>query len=120
MTIPNLSLNSGLAMTVTNPKHIANPLAPTGAGVADAAKRIGAESVLQSEGFGDVMLRALDKVSGDQQRASGLIQAAITDPDSVDIHDVTIAQAEASMSLNITRTILNRLVQDWKDIINTR
>jgi flagellar hook-basal body complex protein FliE len=93
---------------------------PTGAGVADAARGIGAESVLQSEGFGDVMLRALDKVSGDQQKAGALIETAIINPEAVDIHDVTIAQAEAAMSLNIARTVLNRLVQDWKDIINTR
>ncbi|MDR3337515.1 MAG: flagellar hook-basal body complex protein FliE [Treponema sp.] len=38
----------------------------------------------------------------------------------MDIHDVTIAQAEAAMSLNISRTILNRIVQGWRDLINTR
>jgi flagellar hook-basal body complex protein FliE len=66
------------------------------------------------------MLQAMDKVSGDQQFASQLVQQSITDPDSVDTHDITIAQAKASMSLNIARNVLSRLVQDWRDLINTR
>jgi len=66
------------------------------------------------------MLQALDKVSGRQQYASALMQEAIVNPDSADIHTITIAQAEASMSLNATRNILSRLVQGWKDLINTR
>jgi len=70
--------------------------------------------------FEDAMLQALDKVSGAQLNASDLQKEAIINPDSVDIHDITIAQAEASMSLSITRNILSRLVQGWRDLINTR
>jgi len=76
--------------------------------------------VIRSGTFEDAMLGALDKVSAYQQFSSDLAQQAITDPDSVDIHDITIAQAEASMALNITRNVLNRIVQGWKDVINTR
>jgi flagellar hook-basal body complex protein FliE len=65
------------------------------------------------------MLQALDKVSGQQQYASALSQQAIVDP-TVDIHTITIAQAEASMSLNAARNILSRLVQGWRDLINAR
>jgi flagellar hook-basal body complex protein FliE len=66
------------------------------------------------------MLGALHQVSAYQQFASSLNQAAIVDPDSVNVEDVTIAQAEAAMSLNIARTVLNRLVQSWRDLINIR
>jgi flagellar hook-basal body complex protein FliE len=38
----------------------------------------------------------------------------------MDPQDITIAQAKAGMSLNIARNILNRVVQGWKDVINTR
>jgi flagellar hook-basal body complex protein FliE len=62
----------------------------------------------------------LDKVSASDQFAASLAQAAIIDPESEDAHDITIAQAEASLALNITRNVLNRIVQGWKDIINTR
>jgi flagellar hook-basal body complex protein FliE len=70
--------------------------------------------------FETAMLRALDGVSQDHNKVGAMVEKAITDPGSVDIHDVTIAQAKASMSLNITRTVLSRLVQGWRDIVNTR
>jgi flagellar hook-basal body complex protein FliE len=98
-----------------------------------AGRKIGADAVLRAgslgaaglnrvdnANFADVMLRAIDKVSGDQNRAASLSEAAITDPSSVDIHDLTIAEAEASMSLGIARNLLSRLTQAWRDIINTR
>jgi flagellar hook-basal body complex protein FliE len=79
-----------------------------------------AAAVRGAGGFGDAMLAALDKVSADQQFAANLEQQAIIDPDSVDAHDITIAQAKARMSLDIARNVLSRIVQGWKDLINTR
>jgi len=70
--------------------------------------------------FEEMMLKAMDTVSGAQLRASDLQKEAIINPGSIDIHDVTIAQAEASMALGVTRNILSRLVQGWRDLINTR
>ena len=112
-----------LSLRVTNPKHMASPAVDfslSGKNITETAKKIGADAVIRSGTFEDSMLNALDKVSGYQKFADSLQQAAITDPDSVDVHDITIAQAEASMSLNITRNVLNRLVQGWRDLINTR
>jgi flagellar hook-basal body complex protein FliE len=125
MTIYRPELVSGdkIAMRVTNPRHLVNPknsYAASGEALSLLGNRIGTDAVTRSGTFEDVMLRALDKVSGEQQFAADLEQQAVTDPGSVDVHDITIAQAKASMSLNITRTILNRVVQSWKDIINTR
>ena len=88
--------------------------------ITDLSKKIGSDAVIRSGTFGEAMLGALDKVSAYQQFASSMHQAAIIDPDSVDVHDITIAQAQASMSLNITRNVLSRLVQSWRDLINTR
>jgi flagellar hook-basal body complex protein FliE len=110
-------------MIRTNPKHMLPPDSPyfgSGDKVIALEKKIGAEHVTGAGTFEHAMLQALDKVSGVQQHVSELEKAAIIDPDSVDIHDITIAQAEASMALNITRNVLNRLVQGWRDIINTR
>jgi flagellar hook-basal body complex protein FliE len=81
---------------------------------------IGSDAVTRAGSFDDAMLRALDSVSGAQNFADNLAERAIVDPGSVDVHDVTIAQAEAEMALSITRTVLNRVVQGWKDLINTR
>ena len=112
-----------VSMLRTNPNHMGpldSPYAGSGKNILALEKKIGAEGVTRAGTFETAMLQALDKVSGAQQFASTLQQEAIINPDSVDIHDITIAQAEASMSLNITRNILSRLVQGWRDLINTR
>ncbi|MDR3337817.1 MAG: flagellar hook-basal body complex protein FliE, partial [Treponema sp.] len=132
MTIYRPELVSGdkIPMAITNPKHLVpekgsfsiggKVLNGQGALISELNGKIGAEAVVRAGTFDDAMLKAIDKVSASQQFASQLAQAAITEPGSVDIHDVTIAQAEAAMSLNISRTILNRIVQGWRDLINTR
>jgi flagellar hook-basal body complex protein FliE len=38
----------------------------------------------------------------------------------VDAHEVTLAMSRANMSLNIARTVLDRVVRAWRDLINTR
>ncbi|MDR0451662.1 MAG: flagellar hook-basal body complex protein FliE [Treponema sp.] len=132
MTIyrPELVHGDKVPMTVTHPRHMVpvkgefsiggKTVKGRGALVAELGSTIGAEAVLRSGTFEDAMLQAIDKVSASENFASTLAQKAITDPDSIDPHDLTIAQAEAQMSLSISRTILTRIVQGWRDLINTR
>jgi flagellar hook-basal body complex protein FliE len=126
MTIykPELAGNMpNLPLAITHPKHLVpkpGDFEAIGGNISSLGEKIGAEGAVRSGSFEDTMLKALDKVSAYQQISSNLAQKAITDPGSVDIQDITIAQAEASMSLNITRNVLNRIVQGWRDIINTR
>ena len=110
-------------LKMTHPKHRAPQRAkfmPQGSRINELNKRSGAEMNIRSGTFMESMLNNLDRVSAYQQFASNMNQAAILDPDSVDPHDITIAQAEASMSLNITRNVLSRMIQSWRDLINTR
>ena len=44
----------------------------------------------------------------------------IVDPESVDVHDITMGMAEASLSLKLAQTIIDRLVKTWNDITTTR
>ncbi|QQO07413.1 flagellar hook-basal body complex protein FliE [Breznakiella homolactica] len=125
MTIYKPELVSGdkVPMAVTHPKHFVpgdRHFISTGAAISELGNKIGAESVVRAGSFEDTMLKALDKVSAYQQAPSNMMQMAITDPGSVDVHDITIAQAKANLSLNITRTVLDRIVRGWKDLINTR
>jgi flagellar hook-basal body complex protein FliE len=127
---PELVSGDKIPMAITNPKHLVPKGGPFTIGgqmaggrgevISEMGNMIGTEAVLRTGSFEDVMLKALDKVSAEQQFSADLTQQAITDPGSLDPHDLTIAQAKASMSLNIARTVLSRLVQGWKDIINTR
>ena len=112
-----------LPLKLTHPKHMASESADflnEGSKITETGKKIGADMVTRSGTFSEAMLGALDKVSAYQQFASTMAQAGIMDPDSVNVEDISIAQAEASMSLNITRNVLSRLVQSWRDLINTR
>jgi len=119
----NLNSLKEVPLTITNPYHMVpqyDSVLNQGKNLANLGSQIGADPALGSGTFADTMLNALDKVSGYQQLASNMVQDAITDPDMYDAHDITIAQAEASISLNIARNVLNRIVQGWRDLINTR
>jgi len=121
--LQSISAQPYLPLRVTHPNHIVSSnteFLNLGGRITETEKKIGAEAVIRSGTFEEAMLGALDKVSAYQQFASSLNQMALVDPDSVNVEDVTIAQAEAMMSLNITRTVLNRIVQGWRDLINTR
>ena len=112
-----------VSMMRTHPKHmgqIDSPYAGSGKNILALEKKVGAEGITQAGTFETAMLQALDKVSGAEKFAGQLIQEAIINPDSVDAHDITIAQEQANMSFGITRILLSRMVQGWRDLINTR
>jgi flagellar hook-basal body complex protein FliE len=104
-----------------------NPMHYTANGVAgilsdDSADAEGLSAGIAPGGasFQDALLKAMDGVSASQNKSDGLLQKVVADPNSVDAQDVTIAMAEANMSLNLAKTILSRIVTAWKDVINTR
>jgi flagellar hook-basal body complex protein FliE len=101
----------------TNPMHYtANGVA----GVLDGASDDGSGASAGGASFQDALLKAMDGVSSSQTKSDNLLQKVVADPNSVDAQDVTIAMAEANMSLNLAKTILSRIVTAWKDVINTR
>jgi len=115
--------NYSTVMNRTHVKHMTPPDSPysgSGERLLHLRDTIGAKGVTRAGTFEDALLKALDNVSGAQLNASELQKEAIINPGSVDIHDITIAQAEASMALSVTRNIMSRLVQGWRDLINTR
>jgi len=112
-----------ISMFQTHPQHmgpIDSPYAGSGKNILALEKKIGAEGITRAGTFEQAMLQALDKVSGQEQYASALGVESVVNPGSVDIHTLTIAQAEASMSLSAARNILSRMVQGWRDLINAR
>jgi flagellar hook-basal body complex protein FliE len=94
-------------LLATDPRHITGGAAATGAVDAEA-------------GFGKALMAALEGVNADQQKAMDLTQKMITDPDSVEVHDVTIALASANLSLSIAKAVLDRAVRAYQEIINVR
>lgn len=71
-------------------------------------------------GFGNLVADAIGRVSDQQMNADQLFERMITSPDSVEPHDVTIAMAQAEMSLNLTKAIVDRAVKAYNDITAMR
>ena len=70
--------------------------------------------------FGKLLARAFNQANELQHNSMELGQQMITDPESIDIHDVTIAMAEANLSLSMTKAIVDRALRAYKEIISTR
>ena len=74
----------------------------------------------QSKSFQSYLLDALSTVNNQQLDVSAVQEKLITNPDEVDVHDVTIAVAKARQSLNLAQTVIDRLVTGWNEITTTR
>jgi len=73
-----------------------------------------------SKSFQSYLIEAMDSMNQQQVNVDKLSERMITDPDSVDIHDVTIAMSKARMSLNLAQSVIDRLVTGWNEITTTR
>lgn len=70
--------------------------------------------------FQDYLMDAMNTVNSQQIAVNDLQEKIITNPEDVDIHDVTIAMSKARMSLNLAQTVIDRLVSGWNEITTTR
>jgi flagellar hook-basal body complex protein FliE len=94
----------------TDPRHLA----------ASGAPREAAGGASPENGFGKLLFETLGSVNNLQQTSLQAAEALITNPDSVDVHDVTIAMAEANLALSMTKAVLDRAITAYREIINIR
>jgi len=73
-----------------------------------------------SQSFGNLLLDSINSVNAMQQTSEALSIQAVVDPESVNVHDVTIAAAKASMSLSITKNVVDRVIQAYREIQSVR
>jgi flagellar hook-basal body complex protein FliE len=100
----------------SDPRHLPGSVA---AGMSGGAAGPAAASSPES-GFGKLFFDALNNVNDLQNTTMDLTEAMLTDPDSVDIHDVTVAIAEANLALSMTKAIMDRAIRAYQEVINTR
>lgn len=105
-----------LQMTRTNELHTGNSAITKINGYSSA--EIGVEKTRRS--FEDYLVNAFQTMNSQQIEVANLEEKVMTDPDSVDLHDVTIAMSKARMSLNLAQSVIDRLVQGWSEITTTR
>jgi flagellar hook-basal body complex protein FliE len=70
--------------------------------------------------FGRMFLDALSQVNEVQHRAMTLEQQMVTSPESVDVHDVTIAIAEANLAISTTKAVVDGAIRAYQEITNLR
>jgi flagellar hook-basal body complex protein FliE len=111
----------------SDPRHLAGSYVAgaaravvAGAGAGPTAPSGPAAAPSPEAGFGKMFFDALNGVNDSQHETMDLTEAMITDPDSVDIHDVTVAIAEANLALSMTKAIMDRAIRAYQEIINTR
>jgi len=105
------ALGDVVQMARTDPRHLTGAL-PAGQGKGES------QGVEQS--FGELLLNALNGVNDSQVKSMDLTQQMITAPDSVNVHDVTIALAEANLAISMTKSIVDRALAAYREIINVR
>jgi len=70
--------------------------------------------------FADVLLGAVDNVNNLQQNAAGLEQKLVINPDQVNIHEVMIASEKARLSLELMKTLTDKALKAYTDILMIR
>lgn len=113
-----MNIMSAPEMTRTNPAH---------AGTAKLSSVVPGQENVSSEkpekkmgSFESYLVNAVSEMNNQQLDVNRVQEQLITDPDSVDIHDVTTAMAKAQMSLSLAQTVIDRLVTGWSEISTTR
>lgn len=111
-----------LQMTRTDPAHTGTAKLTDIAGAPYNSIPSSAENTADKTqlNFEDYLMNAVKTMNDQQIDVSNLQQQVITDPDSVDIQDVTVAMAKARMSLNLAQTVIDRIVTGWNEITTTR
>lgn len=104
---PNQVHGDQFTLARTNERHLS--------GKFDARPTAAVES-----SFRNALVAGLEQVNAHQRDHEELSVRAVIDPDSVDPHDLTIAAATANLSLSITKNVLDRVIQAYRDITNLR
>lgn len=108
---------NGLQLVRSDPAHIGTGSLVSLSGQGATQSQAG---VANRTSFEDYLLDAVSYVNDKQQASTDISQQLIVAPDSVDVHDVTIAMAEANLSLSLAQNVINRLTQAWSEITTTR
>jgi flagellar hook-basal body complex protein FliE len=81
-------------------------------------------SEVPDDEFASQLSRALKsafyRVNNLQHKSDALTKQLAVNPDSVDIHDVTIAAEKARLSLMLTKSVVDRITQAYRELINMR
>ena len=70
--------------------------------------------------FSNMVIDALNGVNDLAAESTALTEQYIINPDSVDVHDVTIAMGKANLALTMTKSVVDNAIKAYREIINIR
>lgn len=70
--------------------------------------------------FSEMVLDALNGVNDLAEESTALTEQYIINPDSVDVHDVTIAMSKANLAITMTKSVVDNALKAYREIINIR
>lgn len=105
---------SSFQLKVTDPRHITND------GYLAGENKTKKNQNNLGNNFQNLLVSSLKTVNNQQVSSDKLSKKFQIDPTSVDIHDLTIAQQKAQVSMDLTRVVLNKTIQSYQSLINMR
>ena len=109
---------SDFTMTRTNPAHVGSAKLTSLLPGQENTNSLSNEKKMGS--FESYLVNAVSQMNNQQLHVNQVQEQLITDPDSVDIHDVTTAMAKAQMSLSLAQTVIDRLITGWNELSTNR
>lgn len=82
--------------------------------------RIHPEKKAGTKDFASTLVKALEDTNQLVHNSTGLTASYITDPESVDAHDVTLAMAKANLGVQMTKAVMDGAIKAYREIINLR
>ena len=70
--------------------------------------------------FSNMVIDALNGVNSLAAESTALTEQYIINPDSIDVHDVTIAMGKANLALSMTKAVVDNAIKAYREIINIR
>lgn len=116
----NVQIVSTQQMLRTNPAHIGSENVVDALTGTDSLAKSQISNKATGTSFDQYLIDAVNYVNDKQQVSSDMTEKLITDPDSVDVHDITIAMAEANLSLSIAQNVIDRITQSWTKITSAQ
>lgn len=119
LPVPDMtSWGQKMPLKKTNPLHF-DPLG-TNTATSGISSVEGALSSQVKTSFANMVMQGLEEASRSQLDASYLAEKVVSDPTSVEAHEVTVAMAKANMSLSIAKSVIDRTITSFKEILNQR
>jgi len=97
-----------VAMKRTDPRHLGMD------------GRIPVQEKSTGTGFSSLVTQSLRGANDLVQESAQISQQMLYDPESVDIHDVTIAMAKANTAVSLTKAVVDAALKAYREIISIR